>query len=122
MGWLTGRRALSDARPWPQPSQVLLCCFMGHHWQQQATVSQLESLSSLSSLSSGGGQDISRSTVWLSVTVDGDVFEEAEKPALQPLTDWHIVVTAPLVLENTLPIAGSYIVWEHPEVCAVTPA
>ena len=65
-----------------------------------------------------GSQDISRSTVWLSVTLDGELFDEAEKPALQPLTDWRIVVSAPLVIENTLPIAGSYIVWEQPEVPA----
>ncbi len=54
--------------------------------------------------------------MWLSLTVDGEVFEESDRPALQPLTDWHIVATAPLVLENTLPIGGSYIVWELPEV------
>lgn len=60
--------------------------------------------------------------MWLSVTLDGEVFDEAEKPALQPLTDWRIVVSAPLVIENTLPIAGSYIVWEQPEVCAAIAA
>ncbi len=75
-----------------------------------------------SSRLSGGSQDISSSTVWLSLTLDGEVFDEAEKPALQPLTDWRIVVSAPLVIENTLPIAGSYIVWEQPEVCAVIAA
>ena len=51
--------------------------------------------------------------------MDGDVFDEAERPALQPLTDWRIVVSPPLVIENTLPIAGSYIVWELPEVSIV---
>jgi hypothetical protein len=51
--------------------------------------------------------------------VDGDVFDEAERPALQPLTDWRIVVSPPLVIENTLPIAGSYIVWELPKVSIV---
>lgn len=59
--------------------------------------------------------------MWLSVTVDGDVFDEAEKPALQPLTDWRIVVSPPLVIENTLSIAGSYIVWELPEVSIKIP-
>lgn len=48
--------------------------------------------------------------------MDGDVFDEADKTALQPLTDWRIVVSAPLVIENTLPISGSYIVWELPGV------
>lgn len=54
--------------------------------------------------------------VWLSITVDGDTFDESDKPALHPLTDWHIVVAPPLVIENTLPIAGHYIVWERPQV------
>jgi len=54
--------------------------------------------------------------VWLSITVDGDAFDETDKPALRPLTDWHVVVAPPLVIENTLPIAGHYIVWERPQV------
>ncbi len=48
--------------------------------------------------------------------MDGDTFDESDKPALHPLTDWHIVVAPPLVIENTLPIAGHYIVWEQPQV------
>jgi len=58
--------------------------------------------------------------VWLSLTVDGEVFDEADRPALQPLTDWHIVASAPLVVENTLPISGSFMVWEQPEVRSFT--
>lgn len=58
--------------------------------------------------------------MWLSLTVDGEVFDEADRPALQPLTDWHIVASAPLVVENTLPISGSYMVWELPEVRSFT--
>ena len=56
--------------------------------------------------------------LWLSLTVDGEAFEEADRPALQPLLDWHIVASPPLVVENTLPIGGTYMIWESPEVCS----
>lgn len=64
----------------------------------------------------GNGHGNDSGPVWLSITVEGEVFDEADRPALQPLTDWRIVVSPPLILENTLPISGSYIVWERPEV------
>ena len=93
---------------------------MNTHWPQLATLSR--SCNAFPHRFADGSQDISSSTVWLSLTLDGEVFDEAEKFALQPLTDWRIVVSAPLVIENTLPIAGSYIVWEQPEVRAAIAA
>lgn len=58
---------------------------------------------------------------WVSVTVEGEAFDEAEHPPRQPLTDWRIVIAPPLVIENTLPIGGNFIVWERTEVTCSTP-
>lgn len=31
--------------------------------------------------------------------------------------DWKVVAAAPLVLENQLPVSGTYMIWETPRVC-----
>ena len=31
--------------------------------------------------------------------------------------DWKIVAAAPLVIENQLPVRGTYLIWETPRVC-----
>ena len=39
----------------------------------------------------------------------------------RPLMDWKIVAAAPLVIENQLPVRGTYLIWETPRVCSVPP-
>ncbi len=34
----------------------------------------------------------------------------------RPLMDWKVVAAAPLVIENQLPINGTYLIWETPKV------
>ena len=31
--------------------------------------------------------------------------------------DWKVVAAAPLVIENQLPVRGTYLIWETPRVC-----
>ncbi len=33
--------------------------------------------------------------------------------------DWKVVAAAPLVIENQLPIKGTYLIWETPKVSPV---
>ena len=33
--------------------------------------------------------------------------------------DWKVVAAAPLVIENQLPIKGTYLIWETPKVSFV---
>ncbi len=33
--------------------------------------------------------------------------------------DWKVVAAAPLVIENQLPIKGTYLIWETPKVSLV---
>lgn len=35
----------------------------------------------------------------------------------RPLVDWKVVAAAPLVIENQLPVRGTYLIWETPRVC-----
>lgn len=58
---------------------------------------------------------LAASPIWLSLTVDADTFPSSSQE-YDPLTDWKIVAAAPLVLENQLPVAGTYLVWEKPKV------
>ncbi|KAL4443584.1 hypothetical protein ABPG75_011321 [Micractinium tetrahymenae] len=57
------------------------------------------------------GSELELSDLWFSLGVEGDVLA-ASKQA-KPMTDWRIVVSAPLRLTNQLPIAGSLLVWEQ---------
>ena len=34
----------------------------------------------------------------------------------RPLMDWKVVAAAPLVIENQLPVRGTYLIWETPRV------
>ena len=56
---------------------------------------------------------LAMSQVWLSLTVEGDPLPSNGG---EPLTDWRIVVAPPLVLQNQLPVRGSFLVWEEPRV------
>lgn len=53
-----------------------------------------------------------------SITVEGDLLADSDSaPATaEPLTDWRLVVAPALVLQNLLPIRGTFLVWERPQV------
>ncbi|DBB13387.1 TPA: hypothetical protein ACH3X3_005120 [Trebouxia sp. C0006] len=55
------------------------------------------------------------SPVWLSLTLDAETFPSARKQEYRPLMDWKVVAAAPLVIENQLPIKGTYLIWETPK-------
>ena len=59
---------------------------------------------------------LAASPIWLSLTVDADTFPSSSSQEYDPLTDWKIVAAAPLILENQLPVAGTYLIWEKPKV------
>ncbi|KAK9864527.1 hypothetical protein WJX84_002714 [Apatococcus fuscideae] len=48
--------------------------------------------------------------IWLSLSVEGDELIEGSHT---PLTDWRIVIAAPLTVENQLPVKGTAMVWER---------
>lgn len=52
--------------------------------------------------------------VWLSMNVEGD---DVSRDGSDILTDWRIVVAPPLTVQNQLPIPGTLMIWEKPEVC-----
>ena len=45
------------------------------------------------------------------MSVEGD---DVSRDGSVPLTDWRIVVAAPLSIQNQLPIRGAMLVWEKP--------
>ena len=55
---------------------------------------------------------------WLSLTAEGTPLADASAGgvAAEPLTDWRLVLGAPLVVENLLPVRGSFCVWEQAPV------
>ncbi|KAK9819963.1 hypothetical protein WJX72_004515 [[Myrmecia] bisecta] len=61
----------------------------------------------------GLAAELVTSPVWLSLIVEGDPFPGDQ--GYEPLIDWKILVAAPLILENQLPMRGSYLVWESPK-------
>ena len=56
------------------------------------------------------------SPLWLSLSVEAEVFPETSTNGFAPLTDWQLVARPPLVLENQLPVPGTFLVWEQPTV------
>ena len=48
--------------------------------------------------------------IWLSLSVEGDELIEGSHT---PLTDWRIVIAAPLTIENQLPVRGTAMIWER---------
>ncbi|KAL0043199.1 hypothetical protein WJX82_002022 [Trebouxia sp. C0006] len=58
---------------------------------------------------------LAASPVWLSLTLDAETFPSAGKQEYRPLMDWKVVAAAPLVIENQLPIKGTYLIWETPK-------
>ncbi|DBA65520.1 TPA: hypothetical protein ACH3X2_003176 [Trebouxia sp. C0005] len=58
---------------------------------------------------------LAASPVWLSLTLDAETFPSTGKQEYRPLMDWKVVAAAPLVVENQLPIKGTYLIWETPK-------
>ncbi|DBB13383.1 TPA: hypothetical protein ACH3X3_005116 [Trebouxia sp. C0006] len=58
---------------------------------------------------------LAASPVWLSLTLDAESFPATGKQEYRPLMDWKVVAAAPLVIENQLPIKGTYLIWETPK-------
>lgn len=54
--------------------------------------------------------------LWLSLSVDAEVFPASRVASYEPLTDWRLMARPPLVLENHLPIGGTFLVWERQQV------
>lgn len=72
-------------------------------------------LLSLAGKVSGGGlaEKMALSQVWLSMVVEGDILPGDGE---EPLMDWRLVVSPPLLIHNQLPATGSFLVWEVPRV------
>jgi len=64
----------------------------------------------------GQSQPLADSPLWLSLSVEAEVFPETRTNGFAPLTDWQLVARPPLVLENQLPVPGTFLVWEQPKV------
>lgn len=67
----------------------------------------------------GGAAELAAATVWLSVTVEAEPLLGVSRK--ETLTDWRIVVAPPLVLDNQLPLRGSFLIWERPKVVFLAP-
>ncbi len=62
----------------------------------------------------GGTAELAAATVWLSATVEAEQLSGVSRTEM--LTDWRIVIAPPLVLDNQLPLRGSFLIWERPKV------
>jgi vacuolar protein sorting-associated protein 13A/C len=59
----------------------------------------------------GSASELEVNDLWFSLAVESDVL--AGGKGAKPLTDWRVVVSAPLRLTNQLPMGGSLLVWEQ---------
>ncbi|KAL4858517.1 Vacuolar protein sorting-associated protein 13C [Chlorella vulgaris] len=59
----------------------------------------------------GSASELEMNDLWFSLSVDSDMLAGSKQS--KPLTDWRVVVTAPLRLTNQLPVTGSLLVWEQ---------
>ena len=68
---------------------------------------------------SGMATNLATAQAVFSVTVEGDLLaDSANAPAsAEPLTDWRLVVAPTLVVQNLLPVRGTFLVWEQPQAC-----
>ncbi|KAL3132004.1 hypothetical protein ABBQ32_14227 [Trebouxia sp. C0010 RCD-2024] len=57
---------------------------------------------------------LAASPVWLSLTLDAETFPSTGQQEYRPLMDWKVVAAAPLIIENQLPVSGTYLIWETP--------
>lgn len=62
----------------------------------------------------GGAAELAAAPVWFSTTVEAESLPGTS--ISDSITDWRIVVAAPLILENQLPHKGSFLIWERPKV------
>lgn len=60
--------------------------------------------------------ELAGGSVWLSATVEAEPLSGPARTAADGLSDWRIVVSAPLAVDNQLPLRGSLLVWERPKV------
>ncbi len=60
--------------------------------------------------------ELAGSAVWLSLSLEGEELKTGDSNRQEPLTDWRILVAAPLLLFNQLPMPGTFLVWEQPRV------
>ena len=58
--------------------------------------------------------ELADGSVWLSASVEAEPLLGAASGPLA-LQDWRVVITAPLVVDNQLPLRGSLLVWERPK-------
>lgn len=65
----------------------------------------------------GGAAELAAATVWISATVEAEQLPGVSRS--ETLTDWRIIVAPPLVLDNQLPLRGSFLVWERPKVTSL---
>ena len=68
----------------------------------------------------GGAAELASAPVWFSTTVEAESLPGTSRS--ESITDWRIVVAAPLVLDNQLPHKGSFLIWERPKVVQQMPA
>lgn len=61
----------------------------------------------------GVNSDLAVADIWLSVSVEGD---DLSPDGAGDLMDWRIVVAPPITIQNQLPVKGTLLVWERPEV------
>lgn len=66
----------------------------------------------------GVGGAVAASQAVFSITVEGDLLTDSNttRTAAEPLTDWRLVVAPALVVHNLLPVKGTFMVWQKPEV------
>lgn len=66
---------------------------------------------------SGVAGNLAAAQAVFSITVEGDLLPDSDgaPTSAEPLTDWRLVVAPALVLENLLPIRGTFMVWEQPQ-------
>lgn len=62
----------------------------------------------------GGAAELASAPMWFSTTVEAESLPGTSRS--ESITDWRIVVAAPLVLDNQLPHKGSFLIWERPKV------
>ena len=63
--------------------------------------------------------NLAGASVCLSLTVEGTPLSDAGSggmTAQEPLTDWRLVLGPALLVENLLPVRGTFLVWEQPQV------
>ncbi|KAL0023458.1 hypothetical protein WJX79_005854 [Trebouxia sp. C0005] len=58
---------------------------------------------------------LAASPVWASLTLDAESFPSTGKQEYRPLMDWKVVIAVRLVIENQLPIKGTYFMWDTPK-------